>query len=171
MKKAGDLLSVIIDDKMPGKAKAYSKLFSAWEQLTKKHGITAAAAHSRIQDLRRGILLVEADHPGWIQILQTKEHLLLSDLQRMFSDIGITGIVLKLSKTLPENAGKETTEEETIEEAEEPDSAADYQRPALSEESLSAYDKIKDGAFKDKLKSLEESIRLNKKPKRPAKKP
>jgi len=99
VKKAGDLLSAIIDEDMLGKAREYSKLFSAWEQLTKKHGIAAAASHSKLSDIKRDVLLVEADHPGWIQILQTKEHLLLEDLQAAFPGLGINGIAFRLSKT------------------------------------------------------------------------
>ena len=99
MKRAGDLLSIILDEKTLSKARSYSKLFSAWEQLTKKNGIENAEYHSKIQDFKNGILFVEADHPGWIQLFQTKDKKLLSGLQKMFPELGISKIVFKLSKS------------------------------------------------------------------------
>ena len=176
MRKAGDLLSAIIDEKTLGKAREYSKLFSAWEQLTKKHGIAAAAYHSRIQDVRRGILLAEADHPGWIQLLQTREHLLLSDLQKMFPALGLDGIAFVLSKASPPSSVP-VSEAGTKVQAAAGHAGAHAGpaagRPADANEvtaggaqitsqqgpaERSGYDRIKDGTFKDKLKSLEESI-------------
>ena len=172
MRKAGDLLSAILDEKTLGKAREYSKLFSAWEQLTKKHGIAAAAYHSRIQDIKRGVLLTEADHPGWIQLLQTKEHLLLSDLQRTFPDLGITGIAFMLSKAPPASADSAAAWPGNGNTAPAGAPVAAKERPAAAQpaeeapaadsraDGRSGYDRIKDGSFKDKLKSLEKSIKL-----------
>ena len=178
MKKAGDLLSVIIDDKMLGKAKGYSRLFSAWEQLTKKYGIAAAASHSRVLDIKRGVLLVDADHTGWIQILQTKELALLSDLQKTFPELDLTGIAFRLSKAAPGSqdggdarhspgsapespcdspGGQAGAGDGTGEAAQgtSPDEAPGGNGP---DSPLPGIEKIKNTALKEKLKSLEESI-------------
>ncbi|MDR0474368.1 MAG: DUF721 domain-containing protein [Treponema sp.] len=157
MKRAGDLLSTIIDEKMMGKAREYSRLFSTWEYLTKKHQIAAAANHSRIQDLKLGILLVEADHPGWIQILQTRENLLLVDLQESFPDLDISGIAFKMGKSpwVPgeaEKGGGEYSAEE---------GKIDRKPPVVYNESQEAtfgYDGIKNDELKDVLKSLKKNI-------------
>jgi hypothetical protein len=45
--------------------------------------------------------LVEADHPGWIQILQTRQKDLLDTLRRRFPDQHITGISFRLSREPP----------------------------------------------------------------------
>ncbi|MCL2880185.1 MAG: DUF721 domain-containing protein [Treponema sp.] len=159
MRKAGDLLSAIIDEKTIGKAKEYSRLFAAWEQLTEKFGIAAAAYHTRILDFRRGIVMTEADHPGWIQLLQTKEHLLLYDLQKLFPSLGITGLSFSLGKTSPDSPA-----------ASEEQAAAQPAHPAQPIPELPAdeppdcrtgYEKIKDGSFKDALQSLEKAIKEN----------
>jgi len=166
VKRAGELLSGILDDKIIGKAKEYSKLFSAWEQLTKKYKIAAAADYSRIQDIKQGVLLVDADHPGWIQILQTKEHLLLSDLQKAFPELGITGIAFKLSK-MPvyslksfNNAGLQAAEPNTSNKV---DIEPVIECQAENSGSEPSIEKIKDGEFKEKLKNLGKSINANKK--------
>jgi hypothetical protein len=38
-----------------------------------------------VADFKQGIVMIEADHPGWIQVLQTKQLQLLNILQRRFS--------------------------------------------------------------------------------------
>jgi predicted nucleic acid-binding Zn ribbon protein len=99
MKKAGDVLSALFDEGFVKKAKGYSKLFDSWEDITAKNGIAAAAAHSKIKELDRGILLIEMDHPGWKQILQTKQSKLLNDFRIRFPDMDISGISLMLGKS------------------------------------------------------------------------
>ncbi|GHV40745.1 hypothetical protein AGMMS49546_15240 [Spirochaetia bacterium] len=101
MKRAGELLSALFDEGFMKKAQGYSNLFSAWQKITAKCGIAAAADHSRIRELERCVLLIEADHPGWVQLLQTKQHRLLSDARRRFPDLTITGISFMLSREPP----------------------------------------------------------------------
>ena len=186
MKKAGDLLSAIFDEKTLGKASECNKLFSTWEQLAKKHGIAAAAFHSHAQDIRHGILIIEADHPGWIQILQTKEHELLFDLQKMYPVLGIVGLAFKLGKTSAENiAGQES--ESRLPSAAFRRRATGRKGPAKPAAGQAAFsgpgdaraeepeaiesargttsglDKIKNSSLKEKLKNLENSIKANSK--------
>jgi hypothetical protein len=97
MKKVGDILSAFFDADTLEKARGYGDLFSSWESLTAKCGIPQAAAHSRITGLEKSLLLAEADHPGWIQILQTKQKELIEEVQKRFPGFFITGIVLRLS--------------------------------------------------------------------------
>jgi hypothetical protein len=106
MKKVGDILSAFFDENMLEKAKKYGDLFSSWGSLTAKCGIPQAAAHSRISGLEKSLLLVEADHPGWVQILQTKQKELLTEVQKQFPGFSTTGIMLRLSRlqAVPETA-------------------------------------------------------------------
>jgi hypothetical protein len=164
VKKAGDLLSVVLDKKTLGIAKGYSRLFSAWEQLTKKYGIAAAADHSRVIDLKRGVLLIETDHPGWTQIIQTREQELLSDLHNTFPELKINGIAFVLSKTPPDFAG-ETAAKTSPGAVVSKDISAKSVLPAHKQESIgpagdTGLNSIRDGVFKDKLKNLEKTIIL-----------
>ncbi|MDR1278893.1 MAG: DUF721 domain-containing protein [Treponema sp.] len=159
MKKAGELLSVIIDEDILHQAQGYSKLVYSWARITQKHGISAAADHSRIRDLERNILLVEADHPGWIQILQTKGHKLLEDLQCQFPDLAITGISFRLSRE-PLAPGQDAPEAEDSENS-IPDISAVPPPEDLPEdvvEGKSGYDGITDEKLRKSLKSLEKNI-------------
>jgi predicted nucleic acid-binding Zn ribbon protein len=155
MRKAGDLLSLIIDEKMMAQARGYSTLFLSWARLTKKYGIAAAADHSRIRELDRNVLLVEADHPGWIQILQTKEHKLLAELQAQFPDLAINGISFRLSREPFPGEGKKPDHPA----AEVPEAAAaPLPEAAPAIERKPGYEGIKDEKLRESLKSLEKSI-------------
>jgi hypothetical protein len=171
MRKAGDLLSAIIDEKMRQQAQGYSKLFYSWARITAKHGIAAAADHSRIRELERNVLLVEADHPGWIQLLQLKCHKLLADLQAQFPDLALTGISFRLSRNPaagteapPEASGGEDGDAAGAFGTAEPPAAGyaafaetdPQSRPAAGK---NAYEQISDERLRNTLKSLERSVK------------
>jgi hypothetical protein len=160
MKTAGDILSTLFDERFMKKAQGYSKLFDSWADITAKNGIASAADHSRIKELDRGILLVETDHPGWKQILQTKQSQLLNDFRRRFPDMDISAISLMLSRdTLRgESPTDEKTKTEIAEELPIPDAVETVEQPAIEEPSSSGYDAIRDRAFREKLIKLGESI-------------
>jgi len=156
MKRVGDVLSSIFDEDMMRKARGYSALFSCWKDLTEKNGIAAAADHSRITSLDRGLIWIEVDHPGWKQILQTKESKLLSDFRCRFPDMDISGISIMLSRTgaRPESAD---TEGGYVAESAMPEK---YPLPKAPETMPAAegYNAIKDNALKEVLMRLEKSI-------------
>jgi len=165
MKTAGNVLSVLFDEQFMNKANECSKLFDSWQEITAKNGIAAAAAHSRIKDLDRGILLVEMDHPGWKQILQTKQAGLLNDFRRRFPDMGISGISLMLGKGTEKQAQEESASGGPV--AEEPQkdtlpSAIEEAEPAAGPKAK-GFDAINDEGFKETLKSLGQSIKAREK--------
>jgi hypothetical protein len=96
MSTVGEILSDLFDEQFVKKAQSYSKFFDSWKDITEKNGIASAADYSRIKDLTKGVLLIEVDHPGWKQILQTKQGKLLNDYRYRFPDLGIEGISLTL---------------------------------------------------------------------------
>ncbi|MDR0322263.1 MAG: DUF721 domain-containing protein [Treponema sp.] len=162
MKTAGNILSTLFDEGFVKKAQGYSKLFDSWVDITTKNGIAAAADHSRIKDLDRGILLVEMDHPGWKQILQTKQAKLLNDFRYRFPDMDISGISLMLGRSEPQEetiSGKEQNEETAKRETmtEDPPQADFVGEP------IAGYDAIKDEEFKEMLKKLGQSIAVKEK--------
>jgi len=99
VRKAGDILAAFFDEATMKKAKNYGELFSAslWSELLGKCGLSQGFSHTRIADLNKAILLIEADHPGWIQLLQTKQKTLLELIQRRFPELTLTGISFRLS--------------------------------------------------------------------------
>jgi len=123
MKKAGEIISALFKENFGHNfmetARSNAGLFSSWseivaealqvktkayqpkeaEQQTDLVDIPAAAAHSRICELEQGLLLVEADHPGWMQMLQIKKQELLATAQKKYPELGIRSIAFKLSRS------------------------------------------------------------------------
>jgi hypothetical protein len=114
LRKAGDIVSALFRERFGPEfmetARSNADLFSSWERVVSevwprsfdsdrdKDEVPAAAVHSRIRELELELLLIEADHPGWIQILQTKQTELLSVVQRRYPELGIRGIAFRLSR-------------------------------------------------------------------------
>jgi len=154
MKTAGDVISALFDEHFMKKAQVYSKLFDSWTDVTSKNGIAAAADHSRIKELDRGILLVETDHPGWKQIIQTKQAGLLNDFRRRFPELGVSGISLMLAKPEPETAETPAPCEQSRDVGETCVKAV----KTIEEIPAKGYDAIKDEDFKETLKRLGKNI-------------
>jgi hypothetical protein len=165
MKTAGNVLSALFDEGFMEKAQGYSKLFDSWADVMAKNGIASAADHSRIRELDRGVLLVETDHPGWKQILQTKQSKLLNDFRIRFPDLEISGISLILA------AGKSSREEQKSgdssdhlyqEEGYDQNStpAAESEKPAPD------FENIKNEVLKEKLIKLGQTVAANEKNRR-----
>ena len=100
MKKAGDVLAAFLDKDAIKDAEQMGKLFSpsVWSDLLHGCKLSQGITHSRIAELERSVLLIEADHPGWIQLLQTKQRELLEAVRSRFPDIHLTGISFRLSR-------------------------------------------------------------------------
>jgi hypothetical protein len=101
MKKAGDFLASFLDTNLMEKAAGYSKLFSSWPGIAEEIKMPSLSDHSWIRELDKTVLLIEADHPGWIQLLQTQQGKLLNALRRRFPQENLSGISFRLSKEGP----------------------------------------------------------------------
>ena len=100
MKKAGEILAAFMDRETLERAGQMGKLFSStvWSDLLDSCKLSQGVSHSRIAELEKTILLIEADHPGWIQLLQTKQSELLNAVRKRFPEITFTGISFRLMK-------------------------------------------------------------------------
>ena len=52
--------------------------------------------HTRVIDLKNGILLVEADHPGWITLLQIHKKYIMKGLQMGLPELKINSLAIRL---------------------------------------------------------------------------
>ncbi len=94
IKTAAELISAIISPQAAEAAGTWAKVLGVWPRLAGER----AAAHSRITDLANRIVLVEVDHPGWIQLLHFRQTVLLKELQRCFPALEIRGIQFRVSR-------------------------------------------------------------------------
>jgi len=108
MKKASEIITALFKEKFgidfmeTGRASA--NLFSSWHRiLAEAWNVSAdseitASSHSKVRELESGLLTIEADHPGWIQIFQTKQTELLTAAQHQYPELGIKAITFRLQK-------------------------------------------------------------------------
>lgn len=101
-KDISSLLRAFFDDETVGKGKRYANVFGGWRQVAGER----FAAHSRIVEIERNFLVVEADHPGWIQLLQLRQSQLLSSVQHRFPELELKGIVFRLAKEIQNSSGR-----------------------------------------------------------------
>jgi len=152
VKKAGDLLGAFFDEGLIRSAQGYSAFFTAWKRIAGDH----LAAHSRIVELEGTVLVIEADHPGWVQLIQMKRTVILETIRKQFPDLEVTAMSIKLGKDGPARELKRVRDSapapalpKAETEASEPD----------SDKVRDPYAKISDDSFKDILRRLENSIK------------
>jgi hypothetical protein len=93
-RKASDLLGAILSPQAAATVEGWSSFFGFWGKAAGPN----LAAHSRPVDVRNGIVFVEAEHPGWIQLLQMNQHRILETIRSAFPELGISGIAFRLAK-------------------------------------------------------------------------
>jgi predicted nucleic acid-binding Zn ribbon protein len=59
------------------------------------------ADHSRILDVKNGVLIIETDHPGWTQLLQIHRAYIITGLQRLVPAEGIRALAFRLASRAP----------------------------------------------------------------------
>lgn len=155
MKTAGELLTALFDENFVEKAHGYTTLFNSWEDITSKNGIAAAAAHSRIKELEKGIVLIEMDHPGWKQLLQTKQSKLLNDFRIRFPKLNIIGISLMLGKP---DCGKPLNDTQQKTYTEKPAEQNVIEKPSSANHIAANLETIKNDELREKLIKLGQTI-------------
>ena len=149
VKRAGDLLTELFREYDPQTletARITAGLLSSWEIAAGEARVPAASAHSRIRDFDRGVLLIEAEHPGWIQLLQTKQNQILNSYQKKYPELDIQGISFCLSKTpisRPPAPGENTAQAENAHPpAEDPPNEAGNEKDRALHESIKKLEKV-----------------------------
>jgi len=99
MKKAGDILGDYMRNLHLNMENGYSSVFKSWSSIAGED----MSSHSTIKDLTNGILLVEADHPGWIQLLQMRKKNILKKVQKTYPELDIIDIRIILKNSYNSN--------------------------------------------------------------------
>lgn len=92
MKKAGDILKEFMREKGWLNGNPYDPLFQGWARVAGD----ALAAHARLVDVQKGFLLVEVDHPGWLQVAQLRKSTLLEAARQAAPLAGIDGVKFRV---------------------------------------------------------------------------
>jgi predicted nucleic acid-binding Zn ribbon protein len=92
VRQAGDILRLFLDQNTAEQAEVYQGFFSGWNNIVGER----IAAHSEVKDLQNGIVIVEVEHPGWIQLIQLKQAQFVDALRKKYPDLQIRGLRLQL---------------------------------------------------------------------------
>jgi hypothetical protein len=92
MKKAAEILSRLLD-KGPAGAQPFHSLFGAWRDIAGE----SLAEHCRAYEVRHRSLLVEADHPGWMQLLLLQKKAILARIRQRFPQLELRDIKVRFS--------------------------------------------------------------------------
>lgn len=112
--KADELITNIFSG-IGNSSKEASKIVLLWNEVlfsikNSKLDASQLVDHSKILDLKNGILVVETDHPGRIQLLQMYKNYIQTGLNKKLSELKIKNIVFRLNKN-EFNKNKKTTKE------------------------------------------------------------
>ena len=92
IKSVTELLSSFFDQDLIKKGELYSGFGRSWKTIAGSR----LGEHSHPVDIKRGILIVEAEHQGWMQLLQLQQDRILEEIELKFPDLKIRGIAFKL---------------------------------------------------------------------------
>ena len=92
MKKIGDILREYMRERGWLEGNPYEPLFKEWGKIAGE-GI---ASHARLVDIQNGILLVEVDHPGWLQMVQLRSTALLAAARAAVPLVVVEGLRVRL---------------------------------------------------------------------------
>jgi predicted nucleic acid-binding Zn ribbon protein len=88
VRKVGEILRDYLRERGWLTGNPYAALFSDWSRVAG----TPMAAHTRLQDVRDGVLMVEVDHPGWLQMARMRKDALLSAARAAAPDARLSDI-------------------------------------------------------------------------------
>lgn len=149
MKKAGDVLKNFLESAGISDPMNYSGLFKSWREIAGAEFL----AHSRLVDIRKGILVVEVDHPGWMQKLQFQQNRIVKSIARKFPELEVTDMAFRMVKEFTPPT-RSTAQESVIEDEIIIDSE-------VRDEDKLTIPENKDPAFIASMESLKKAMKAN----------
>ena len=97
----GGILNSVFSNIDAARVSQGNDIINVWEETVQKiynYG-PKLVGHTRVVDLKNGVLLVETDHPGWNQILNTYKDFLIKGLKMKIKDLEISTLAFKVKGT------------------------------------------------------------------------
>ncbi|WP_028973377.1 hypothetical protein [Spirochaeta cellobiosiphila] len=154
--KASDIVSKLegLIGKKSEDAQKFYTFFSTWDKLissfpTRNRKFKEIGYHSKIHDISNGVLIVDIDHPGWMQIFDMEKRNFLDYVVAKYPDIEIRTIRTRL---VTNDESSTLNEENQIIYNFAPTGQIE------GEKEKSFYKELEDGDFKELLKKLGQAI-------------
>lgn len=106
MMSAGDMVNLICKNLDPSTVRNAGKIINLWKEIVESIKSTSIngenigrnmSSHSRVIDLQNGVLLVEADHPGWIQMIGNYKKYILKGFKLKAPELDVNTIAFRLT--------------------------------------------------------------------------
>ena len=97
MYRAGDLLKEVLARAGFDAGAPEARIYRVWDAILGGD----LAGRARLRDIDRGRLVVEVDHPAWMQLVQMRQRQILRRVQRRFPELGVTRMHLLVSRGVP----------------------------------------------------------------------
>lgn len=91
-KSVSQLLSAFFDEKTLQRGEQYAQFSRSWRSIVGDR----LADHSKPSDIRHGVLVIETDHSGWIQLLQLKQERILAEITKRYPELDIHGLAFRI---------------------------------------------------------------------------
>lgn len=127
-RKANEILTSIFDNLSQNLLKDSANITNGWKYVlssiksrNNKNIGELLISHTRVVDLKNGILLVETDHPGYIQTLQMYNSYIIRGMNKKYPELEIKTLSFRLKgtnfelKDIKEKTNEEKYTEEEIE--------------------------------------------------------
>lgn len=155
IKSASEILSAFFDRDLVKQGEYYALFDKSWKTIAGAR----LAPHSRPVDIRHGLLIVETEHQGWIQLLQIQQDKMLGEIQRRFPELGVRTMAFRLGDA--KEAGLQKVARVEL----KADDSADTQKGQVESQPVTADKEEKSSApstvLPRELKDLFEKIRKN----------
>ena len=92
IKDISSLLASFFSEENRIRGERFTNVFSSWTAIVGPR----LSAHSRVVNVEKNLLVVEADHPGWIQLLQLRQSSILENVVQRYPELGLRGIIFRL---------------------------------------------------------------------------
>ena len=151
MRKVDDLLQLFLDRIGQSEGAPYVGLFRGWRQIVGDR----IADHTEPVDIRGTALVVEADHPGWVQMVLMSQARILRQLNRRYPELTITGLHIRVSDDRAAAAGAAAARQ-AANPIDLPDTPPKVIEPSADE--TQALDRIDDTDLRGSLERLRHSL-------------
>lgn len=97
----GEVLNSVFSNIDAARVNQGNDIVNVWEETVQKiynYG-PKLAGHTKVVDLKNGVLLIETDHPGWNQILNTYKDFMIKGLKMKIKDLDISTLAFKVKGT------------------------------------------------------------------------
>ncbi len=157
MNRAGELLDALL--KRMGLAEQqyqqYASFFQNWQRIAGER----IAAHAQVVDVRNGALIVEADHPAWVQMVMFEQRKIIDRVNKSYPELRITALRVRIADRRTNPAGAAPPDPAAATGSPETGLATNHApAPQQSENEKQALGRIEDSDLRDTLQRLRQHL-------------